>query len=98
MLSSLTPTDVAFVMAGLMQAVPAVLWLIGGWALGRSSGTERAAVHWSAYAAASALSFVFLVAAMQSRGDPQRAEWLRAVGNICGVIGLMALQRGIWLF
>ena len=94
MLSSLTPTEVAFVMAGLMQAVPAVLWLIGGWVLGDN---QRAAVQWAAYAAASALSFVFLVAAMQAH-DPSQAELLRAVGNIAGVLGLMALQRGIWLF
>jgi len=94
MLSSLTSTEVAFVMAGLMQAVPAVLWLIGGWVLG---DTQRAAVQWSAYAAASALSFVFLVAAMQAQ-EPLAAELLRAVGNISGVLGLMALQRGIWLF
>ena len=94
MLSSLTPTEVAFVMAGLMQAVPAVLWLVGGWVLG---DTQRAAVQWSAYAAASALSFVFLVAAMQAQ-EPVAAELLRAVGNIAGVLGLMALQRGIWLF
>ena len=94
MLSNLSPTDVAFAMAGLMQAVPAMLWLIGGWVFG---DTQRAAVHWSAYAAASALSFVFLVAAMQAH-DPHRAEWLRAAGNISGVVGLMALQRGIWLF
>jgi diguanylate cyclase (GGDEF)-like protein len=94
MLSSLTPTEVAFVMAGLMQAVPAVLWLIGGWVLG---DTRRAAAQWSTYAAFSALSFVFLVAAMQAR-EPQAAELLRAAGNIGGVLGLMALQRGIWLF
>ena len=94
MLSSLTPTEVAFVMAGLMQAVPALLWLIGGWVLG---DTRRAAVQWSAYAAASALSFVLLVAAMQAQ-DPLQAELLRAAGNIAGVLGLMALQRGIWLF
>jgi len=94
MLSSLTSTEVAFVMAGLMQAVPAVLWLIGGWVLG---DTQRAAVQWSLYAASSALSFVFLVAAMQA-SEPLAAELLRAVGNLCGVLGLMALQRGIWLF
>ena len=94
MLSSLTPTEVAFVMAGLMQAVPAVLWLVGSWVLG---DTNRAALQWSAYAAASALSFVLLVAAMQAGGAPT-AELLRAAGNICGVLGLIALQRGIWLF
>ena len=104
MLSSLTPTDVAFLMAGLMQAVAAALWLIGGWIIG---DTQRAALHWSAFAGLSAASFGFLVAAMlshgavahdSSAGDPQAADWLRAVGNTLGVLGLMALQRGIWLF
>ena len=104
MLSSLTPTDVAFLMAGLMQAVLAVLWLIGGWVIG---DTQRAAVHWSAFAGLSAASFGFLVAAMLAHdalahdsysSNPQAAEWLRAAGNIMGVLGLMALQRGIWLF
>ena len=104
MLSSLTPTDVAFLMAGLMQAVAAVLWLVGGWIIG---DTQRAALHWSAFAGLSAASFGFLVAAMLSHGavahdpsagDPQAADWLRAVGNTLGVLGLMALQRGIWLF
>ena len=104
MLSSLTPTDVAFLMAGLMQAVAAVLWLVGGWIIG---DTQRAALHWSAFAGLSAASFGFLVAAMLSHGavahdpsagGPQAADWLRAVGNTLGVLGLMALQRGIWLF
>ena len=104
MLSSLTPTDVAFLMAGLMQAVAAVLWLVAGWVIGDA---QRAAGHWSAFAGLSAASFGFLVAAMLSHGavahdpsagDPQAADWLRAVGNTLGVLGLMALQRGIWLF
>jgi len=94
MLSSLTPTEVAFAMVGLMQAVPMVLWLVGGWLVG---DTRRAAVHWSAYAGLSVLSFGFLAAAMQSR-EPLAAELLRAIGNIAGVIALLALQRGIWLF
>ena len=104
MLSNLTPTDVAFLMAGLMQAVLAVLWLIGGWILG---DTQRAAVHWSAFAGLSAAAFGFLVAAMLAHDpvahepfalDLQAAEWLRAAGNIVGMLGLIALQRGIWLF
>jgi diguanylate cyclase (GGDEF)-like protein len=98
MLSNLTPTEVAFVMAGLMQAVPAVLWLIGGWVLGDSQrDTQRAAVLWSVYAALSAASFVFLVDAMEPH-VPATSEWLRAIGNVTAVMGLMALQRGIWTF
>jgi diguanylate cyclase (GGDEF)-like protein len=98
-MSSLTPTDVAFLMAGLMQAVAAVLWLIGGWVL---RDAQRAAGHWSAFAGLSAASFGFLVAAMLLHDlkphELQTAEWLRAAGNALGVLGLIALQRGIWLF
>ena len=81
-------------MAGLMQAVTAVLWLIGGWVIG---GAQRAAVHWAGFAGLSAASFGFLVAAMLSP-DPQVAEWLRAAGNTLVVLALISLQRGIWLF
>jgi diguanylate cyclase (GGDEF)-like protein len=98
MLSNLTPTEVAFVMAGLMQAVPAVLWVIGGWVLGDSQrDTQRAALQWSIYSGLSAISFVFLVDAMEPHSQIV-SDWLRAIGNISGVIGLMALQRGIWIF
>ena len=94
MLSSLTATDVAFMMAALMQAVPAVLWLVGGWLTGDN---QRAAAHWSGFAGLSALSFVFLVAAMQTI-DAEPSALLRAAGNISAVLAMMALQRGIWLF
>ena len=40
---------------------------------------------------------MFLVLAMQAVEAPT-AEWLRAAGNLSGVLGMMALQRGIWLF
>jgi len=41
MLSSLSATDVAFTMCGLMQAVMALIWLLGVWLIG---DTRRAAV------------------------------------------------------
>ena len=94
MLSSLTPTDVAFVMAALMQAVAAALWLICGSGMG---DMQRAAAHWSGFAALSAVAFAFLVAAMQM-DDSALAESLRAVGNIAVVLAVMALQRGVWVF
>ncbi|HEY4066391.1 MAG TPA: GGDEF domain-containing protein [Burkholderiaceae bacterium] len=94
MLSSLSPTEVAFIMIGLMQAVAAALWLIGDRVL---DDKPHAARHWAAYAGVSALSFVFLVAAMQA-ADPAGAERLRAIGNIAGVLGVVILQRGIWRF
>ena len=94
MTSDLTPTEVAYIMLALMQSVASALWLVGGWVM---RDTQRAATHWSAFAGLSAVSFLFLVLAMQA-DDAQTAEWLRAAGNLCGVLGMMALQRGVWLF
>ena len=94
MLSSLSATEVAFVMAAVMQAVLAIVWVLGAWAVG---DTRRAALHWATYAALSAVSFTLLTTALRS-AEPQPAEGLRAAGNLVGVIALMALQRGVWLF
>jgi diguanylate cyclase (GGDEF)-like protein len=94
MLSSMSATDVAFAMAGLMQAVMAAVWLLGSWLLG---DTRRAAAHWAGYAALSAASFVLLAMAMHSV-TPESSGLLRAGGNITGVLAWIALQRGIWLF
>ena len=94
MLSSMSATDVAFTMAGLLQAVMALIWLLGSWLVG---DTWRAAVHWAAYAALSTLSFVLLTAALHAQGSPA-TDLLRGFGNIAGFLALIALQRGIWLF
>ena len=94
MLSSMSATDVAFTMAGLMQAVMALIWLLGSWLVG---DTRRAAVHWAAYAALSAASFALLTAAFHAHGPPA-TDLLRAFGNLAGLLALIALQRGIWLF
>ncbi len=94
MLSSMSATDVAFAMAGLMQAVMALIWLLGSWLVG---DTRRATIHWAAYAALSAASFVLLTAAFHARGSPSN-DLLRGFGNIAGFLALIALQRGIWLF
>jgi diguanylate cyclase (GGDEF)-like protein len=93
-LSAMSATDVAFTMAGLMQAVLALVWLLGSWLIG---DTRRAAVHWAGYAALSALSFALLTTALHTPGR-MPAELVRAVGNLAGVIALLALQRGIRLF
>ncbi len=94
MLSSLTPTDVAIIFSGLMQAVAALLWLTGSRLIG---DTRRSARYWSGFAALSALSFVFLVAALHTAASLP-AELLRAAGNMSIVLAVMALQRGIWVF
>jgi len=93
-LSAMSATDVAFTMAGLMQAVLALVWLLGSWLIG---DTRRAAVHWAGYAALSALSFALLTTALHTPGRLP-AELTRAAGNLAGVIARLALQRGIRLF
>jgi diguanylate cyclase (GGDEF)-like protein len=91
---SLTATDVAFAMVAVMQAVLACVWLLGSWLAGEM---KRATLHWAAYAALSAACFAALTAALHAHAAPQ-AEMLRAIGNLCGIVALMALQRGIWIF
>ena len=94
MLALMSATDVAFAMAGLMQAVLAAMWLLGAWLI---VDARRAALHWSAYAALSAVSFVLLTIALHAP-VPQPAEMVRAIGNLAGVIAVIALQRGIQHF
>lgn len=94
MFAGLTATEVAFFMAALVQGVLGGLWLLGGWLI---ADNRRAATHWAAFSALSALSFLLLVAAMRSPVEPD-SGLLRAAGNIAGVVALVALQRGVWLF
>jgi diguanylate cyclase (GGDEF)-like protein len=99
MFATLSPTEVAFALIAVMQTVLALVWWIGGW---WAREMRRAVLHWSGYAALSALSFALLVLAMRSAqtqpGELLRAELLRAAGNVAGVVALMALRRGIWVF
>jgi diguanylate cyclase (GGDEF)-like protein len=92
--SSLSATDIAFAMIAVMQGVLACVWLLGSWLAG---DMKRATLHWAVYAGLSAVSFVWLAAALNVEASLQ-AELLRATGNLCGVVALIALQRGIWLF
>ena len=99
MFATLSATEVAFALIAVMQAVLALVWLVGGWWAGEM---RRAAVQWAAYAGLSALSFALLMLAMRSAaldpGEVLRAEMLRAGGNVAGVIAVMALRRGVWEF
>ena len=89
----LSATEVAFVMLAAMQAVLALLWLLGAvWI----ADERRATLHWAAFAAFSALMFVLLALAL--RADAPHAEPLRAAGNVSGVLAMLALQRGVWRF
>ena len=87
MLRNLTPTEVAFVMVALMQASLMVVWLVGAWV---AAETRDATLRWAGYAAASATSFALLAVAL--RTEPAEAEWIRAAGNLCGLLTMMALQ------
>jgi len=90
----LSATDIAFAMIAVMQGVFCGIWLLGSWVIG---DVRRAALHWSAFAGLSTLSFVALTIALH-QPVPLTAEVLRALGNIAGVVAMLALHRGIRLF
>ena len=91
MLSTLTATEVAFLLAGVMQAVAAGAWAIGAWVV----ADERPALsHWATYAGFSGASFPLLAGAMLSAA-PATEGVLRAAGNLSGIVAMLALQRGI---
>ncbi len=85
-LSSLTPSEIAFLMLAMMQAVAAVLWSIGAWWIAE---TRRATLHWAGYSACSAITFLMLGAYLQA---------LPLAGVLIALLGLMLLQRGVWSF
>ncbi|MEO6743621.1 MAG: GGDEF domain-containing protein [Caldimonas sp.] len=94
MLAHLSPTDIAFAMNALMQGVFCGIWLLGSWVIG---DVRRAALHWSAFAGLSTLSFLALIVAL--REDVMlAAEYQRALGNLLGVAAMLALHRGVRLF
>ncbi len=96
MLAELTATEVAYLMCGLIQVVATVLWLIVGWLVG---DMQRATAFWSGYAGLSGLAFALLALALALQPQqPLTAEWLRAGGNLSGLLALLSLQRGVWLF
>jgi diguanylate cyclase (GGDEF)-like protein len=90
----MSASDVAFAMTAAMQAVLAVVWLLGA----RVAGVQRtAALYWAAFALASAISFVLLILARQG-STPLQIEGMRACGNVIGVVAFIALQRGVARF
>jgi diguanylate cyclase (GGDEF)-like protein len=89
-MSSLTATEIAFLMVAFQQAVLAVGWLVGA---GLMRDARAACWHWAAYAAFSAVSLVCWVASV-----PNAHEGLRAAGNLMIIGSLIALHRGLWSF
>jgi len=86
MLSSLSATEIAFLMSALIQAVACLMWALGAWAVAEA---RRAMVHWAAWAALSSVTWAVLAVRLAS--PP-------LVGVLCGVAGAICLQRGIRLY
>jgi diguanylate cyclase (GGDEF)-like protein len=83
MLSSLTPTEVSFLAAAVIQAMACAVWALAAWAVPE---TRRAMLHWAAWAGLSSITWVVLAARVNS---PPLA------GIVAAVLGASALQRGI---
>ena len=85
-MSSLTPSELAFLMLAMIQAVATVMWAIGAWWFRE----ERApAAHWAGYSACSAVTFLYLGTHLAA---------LPVTGVLTAMVGLMLLQHGIWHF
>ncbi len=87
---SYSATEIAFLMVACQQAVLGVGWLAGAALLPEA---RRAALNWAAYAGLSALSLALFVVSVKPGIEP-----VRAVANLCIVVSLVALQRGVWAF
>jgi diguanylate cyclase (GGDEF)-like protein len=87
---SFSATEIAFLMVACQQVVLAFGWLAGAALMAES---RRAALHWALYAALSAVSLVLFVVAVKPGIEP-----LRALANLCIVVSLVVLQRGVWAF
>jgi len=85
-MSSLAPSELAFLMLAVMQAVAALMWGLGAWWFRQ---TRAAAAHWAGYALCSAVTFLYL---------GTHLEALPAAGVLIAMFGLMLLQHGIWRF
>ena len=94
MLPALSATDISYAMNAVMQGVFCGIWLLGSWVFG---DVRRAALHWSAFAGLSTMSFLALIVALH-QPVPLSAELLRALGNVFGLAAMLALHRGVRLF
>jgi hypothetical protein len=94
MVAHVSATDIAFTMNAVMQGVFCGIWLLGSWAFG---DVRRAALHWSAFAGLSTLSFLTLIVAMHQQVSLP-AAYLRALGNLFSLAAMLALHRGVRLF
>lgn len=86
MFATWSATEIAFLLVAIIQMVFAVIWALGAWLV---PTTRRAALYWSLWATLSAVIWVVLAAHVDS--PP-------LIGVLAGVLGVMALQRGIRIF
>lgn len=84
--SQLSATQVAFLLIALIQAVFAIVWLVGAYALTTARGAIR---YWIVWAALSAVTWAIL--SMNVEEPPLLAM-------LAGSIAIMSLQRGIRTF
>jgi hypothetical protein len=94
MFAWMSATDVAFAMVAVTQAVLAGLWRFGASLIGDIRGAAR---HWAGFAGFTSLGFVLLIVALHT-GSPERAQAVRAAGNMAIVFAVVLLQRGVWMF
>jgi diguanylate cyclase (GGDEF)-like protein len=85
-MASLTPSEIAFLMLAMIQAVAAVMWAIGAWWIRE---TRAAALHWAGYGACSAVTLLYLGTHLSS---------LPLAGVLFAVGAPMLLQHGVWHF
>lgn len=86
MSSQFSATQVAFLLVALIQAVFAIVWAVGAYAL---TTARHAIVYWVAWAALSAVTWLIL--SMNVEAPPLLAM-------LAGSIAIMSLQRGIRAF
>ncbi|HEX6706993.1 MAG TPA: GGDEF domain-containing protein [Albitalea sp.] len=86
----LSTTEIAFLMVASQQVVLSLAWLVGA---GLLPVSRRAMLEWALHAALSAASVGCFVVSVEP-GD----EAVRAIGNLCIVASLIALQRGVCHF
>jgi diguanylate cyclase (GGDEF)-like protein len=85
-MAALTPSELAFLMLSMIQAVATVMWAIGAWWFREA---RAPAAHWAGYSACSAVTFLYLGTHLTA---------LPVTGVLIAMTGLMLLQHGIWHF
>ena len=89
-MTSLSATEVAFLLVACQQLVLALGWAVGSAVF---QFDRRSAIQWAGYALLTGVALVLFVQATQTRN-----EEARAVGNMCVATGLLLMERGVRQF